>query len=298
MLRILVTGANKGIGLAVVEAILREQAEVGVLLGARDRQRGEAACAGLLAKCPEWAPRLSVLEIDVSSAVSVSAAARAVAERHGPQPAPLRAIVNNAGIGGRSLREVLDVNVLGIRRTCEAFLPLLEPVGGRIVNVTSASGPLFVAACSPERQRLLVHPGIEWSDLEAFMNECLAIEGSAREGGAAAFAARGLGDGNAYGLSKACANAYTLLLARQYPKLRINACTPGFIETDLSRPYAAAAGQTPQQMGMKPPEAGAVAPCFLLFGADVGSGRYYGSDAQRSPLDRYRAPGSPPYTGA
>jgi hypothetical protein len=48
---------------------------------------------------------------------------------------------------------------------------------------------------------------------------------------------------------------------------------------------------------MKPPQAGTVAPCFLLFGADVGSGRFYGSDAQRSPLDRYRAPGSAPYEG-
>ena len=28
-----------------------------------------------------------------------------------------------------------------------------------------------------------------------------------------------------------------------------------------------------------------------------GSGHYYGSDAKRSPLDRYRSPGSPPYEG-
>ena len=37
---------------------------------------------------------------------------------------------------------------------------------------------------------------------------------------------------------------------------------------------------------------------FLLFGEPEGNGRYYGSDALRSPLDRYRAPGSAPYTGA
>lgn len=28
-----------------------------------------------------------------------------------------------------------------------------------------------------------------------------------------------------------------------------------------------------------------------------GSGRYYGSDGLRSPLDRYRSPGDPPYQG-
>ena len=39
-----------------------------------------------------------------------------------------------------------------------------------------------------------------------------------------------------------------------------------------------------------------VAPLFLLFGSSQGSGHYYGSDARRSPLDRYRAPGSPEYS--
>jgi carbonyl reductase 1 len=33
----------------------------------------------------------------------------------------------------------------------------------------------------------------------------------------------------------------------------------------------------------------------LLFDELEGNGRCYGSDAKRSPLDRYRAPGSPPY---
>jgi hypothetical protein len=46
---------------------------------------------------------------------------------------------------------------------------------------------------------------------------------------------------------------------------------------------------------MKPTEAGTVAPCFLLFGQPAGSGHFYGSDARRSPLDRYRAPGTPAY---
>src|SRR5690606_37956398 len=102
---------------------------------------------------------------------------------------------------------------------------------------------------------------------------------------------RGLGDGNAYGLSKACTNSYTMLLARQHPSLRINACTPGYIETDMTRGYARARGKAPAELGMQPPSAGARAPMFLLFGDPEGNGRYYGSDAKRSPLDRYRSPG-------
>lgn len=293
MQRILVTGANKGIGLAIVEAILAQQSGLGVLLGSRDAARGDAARRQLLAKRPEWAERLDVLQLDVTREASVVAAARQVTERLGHSPAPLRGLVNNAGIGGKApLRDVLEVNVFGIQRTCQAFLPLLDAESGRIVNVTSAAGPSFVAHCSPEQQRFLTNPLLEWPQLRSFMAECLQLQG-----GAPAFAARGLSDGDAYGLSKACANALTLVLARESPALRINACTPGHIDTDLTRPYAAAQGKSAEQLGMKPPHAGTVAPCFLLFGADVGSGRYYGSDAQRSPLDRYRAPGSTPYAG-
>ena len=50
-------------------------------------------------------------------------------------------------------------------------------------------------------------------------------------------------------------------------------------------------------MGAKNPDEGTVAPMYLLFGALTGNGRYYGSDGLRSPLDKYRAPGSTPYEG-
>ncbi len=162
------------------------------------------------------------------------------------------------------------------------------------MNVTSAAGPNYVATCSPEMQRFFLDDQMTWQRLETFVDECIAM-GSDR----AALAAKGVGDDDepAYGLSKALANTYTLLLAREHPGLRINACTPGFIDTDLARPYTVSAGKSPAELGMKPPAAGSRAPMHLLFGELEGNGRYYGSDAQRSPLDRYRNPGSPPYTG-
>jgi NAD(P)-dependent dehydrogenase (short-subunit alcohol dehydrogenase family) len=288
MRRILVTGANKGIGLAIVEAILREHEDTFVFLGARDPVRGERARVGLLEARPEWEPRVRVVELDVTRDASVRAAAGAVAG------APLYAVVNNAGIGRSAggMKAVLDVNTFGLRRVCEGFLPLLDPSCGRIVNVTSASGPSFVARCSEERRRLFTDPRTDWPALVALMDECLGLGEDAE-----AFAARGLGDGDAYGLSKACANAYTQHLALEHPNLRINACTPGFIETDMTRPYADVRGESPAALGMKPPEEGARCPLFLLFGEPDGNGRFYGSDAKRSPLDRYRSPGSPAYTG-
>jgi hypothetical protein len=91
---------------------------------------------------------------------------------------------------------------------------------------------------------------------------------------------------------------YNHLVSREHPSLIVNACTPGFIETDLTRVMAQKAGKTPQEMGMKSPEAGAVSCLHLLFSDLHGArGQYFGSDAIRSPIDKYRGPGDPPYTG-
>jgi NAD(P)-dependent dehydrogenase (short-subunit alcohol dehydrogenase family) len=284
MRRVLVTGANKGIGFAIVEAILNEHSDAFVYLGSRDRARGDEARA----KLGDRASRVEVLALDVTSDASAQAAAKNVL--------PLYAIVNNAGIGsGNTLEATLGTNVLGIRHVCDAFLPKLDPNGGRIVNITSAAGPTFVSKCSEEKQRFFLDAetrSMSWETLRAFVDECIAMGDDK-----AKFAAKGLSDGAPYGLSKACANALTLILAREHPNLRVNACTPGFIETDLTKPYVESSKKSAKELGMKSPAEGARAPMHLLWDELEGNGRYYGSDAKRSPLDRYREPGSPPYVG-
>jgi len=50
--RILITGANKGIGLATVAAILEARDDSFVLLGSRSLDRGERAREELLAELP------------------------------------------------------------------------------------------------------------------------------------------------------------------------------------------------------------------------------------------------------
>jgi NAD(P)-dependent dehydrogenase (short-subunit alcohol dehydrogenase family) len=291
MRRIFVTGANKGIGLAIVRAILAEQADTFVYLGSRDAARGRSAAEGLCKERAEWKGRIEVVGVDVADDASVAEARRRVGKALGEEK--LYGVVNNAGIGDQDgLAAVLETNTLGVRRVCEAFLPLLEASGGRVVNVTSASGPSFVATCSPERQAFFVDPHMTWTRLQAFIDECLATRGEA-----AALARLGLGSGAGYGLSKACANAYTMILAREQPQLAVNACTPGFIATDMTRGHAKSAGKSPAELGMKTPAEGARAPMHLLFGSLAGNGRFYGSDSKRSPLDRYRAPGTGEYTG-
>lgn len=288
---VLVTGANKGIGLAIVTAALEADDNVTIFLGSRDSARGEKAREALLARHPEWAGRLYALTLDVANDASVENAVAQISSMYPDDKHPLYAVVNNAGIsaGAGDMRAVLNVNVHGVRRVCEAFIPLLNQGSGRIVNVASASGPMFLSSCSADIKTALTRHDVSWSGIESIMEKCLALETQAGD-----FEAAGFGSGSSYGLSKACVNAYTIDLARSYPALRINSCTPGYIETDMTRPFAAASGQSPDEMGMKSVSEGARAPLHLLLG-DVGTGWYYGSDAVRSPLDRYRGPGEPAY---
>jgi carbonyl reductase 1 len=289
-MQVVITGANKGVGLATVRAMLGRP-DTFVWLGSRSPERGDAARRSLLQDQPAWSDRLRTLTIDVSEQDSVCSAARTVSAELGSER--LHGLVNNAGIGlgTEDMAAVLNVNTLGPKRVFEHFLPLLDP-HGRVVNVSSASGPNFVASCSPEVQSLLTDPGVTWASIDALLRRALDLHGAGGD-----FRAAGLGDGSAYGLSKAALNALTIVLARTHRSLKINACTPGFIETDLTRPYADQSGMSPEQMGMKPPSEGTRAAMHLLFEDVVGSGWYFGSDAQRSPLDRYRSPGDPPFQG-
>ena len=62
--------------------------------------------------------------------------------------------------------------------------------------------------------------------LAMFLNDFEAGEVEAR-GWPAAFAA--------YKVAKAAVNAYTRVLARRHPELRVNCAHPGFVKTDMNR---------------------------------------------------------------
>jgi NAD(P)-dependent dehydrogenase (short-subunit alcohol dehydrogenase family) len=134
---VLVTGANRGIGLEVC----RQLADRGwvVVLGARDREKGERAARGLPGD-------VRAIQLDVADPDSVRAAAAGLDR--------LDALVNNAAIlydtwqrgvdaDLEQVRAALDTNLLGAWRVTQAVLPLLRrSPAGRIVNVSSGAGAL------------------------------------------------------------------------------------------------------------------------------------------------------------
>jgi NAD(P)-dependent dehydrogenase (short-subunit alcohol dehydrogenase family) len=155
----LVTGANKGIGLAVAEGLL--DLGMTVFLGARDTSRGTAAVAALTARGLD--ARLVLL--DVTDQASVDAAADTIARDAGA----LDILVNNAGIVVSPIRPPSETSVDEIRRTYEtnvfgvvavtnAMLPLLRrSSAARIVNLTSDLGSLSLASADEKFPQLLAY---------------------------------------------------------------------------------------------------------------------------------------------
>ncbi len=137
---VLVTGANRGIGLAIAERFAREGFPV--LLGARDGTAGEGEAARLRAGGFD----VQALQLDVGDPASIASAVADI-ERH---EAKIGALVNNAGIlpDGALLTMPEDdiaasfaINVMGPLRLIRALAPGMGARGfGRIVNVSSGWG--------------------------------------------------------------------------------------------------------------------------------------------------------------
>jgi meso-butanediol dehydrogenase / (S,S)-butanediol dehydrogenase / diacetyl reductase len=124
----LITGGGTGIGAAIARRFAAEGASV-VLTGRRSEPLAAVgADTGAVA-----------LRGDVADPAHAAEAVATAVERFGG----LDVIVNNAGTGGSDWRRIIDVNLTGAQRICEAALPQLVERRGSIVNIASVSA--FVA---------------------------------------------------------------------------------------------------------------------------------------------------------
>ncbi len=132
----LLTGANRGIGLATVRELQKRGAIV--VAGVRDPKRMPAI------------EGVTVLELDTADAASC----RAYVERAEKDRGGIDGLINNAAIlldnatpildlAEADLRRVIDVNLIGPFRLCQLVIPgMLKRGYGRIVNISSGLGAI------------------------------------------------------------------------------------------------------------------------------------------------------------
>jgi NAD(P)-dependent dehydrogenase (short-subunit alcohol dehydrogenase family) len=139
--RVVITGANRGLGLGLARAYAARGDEV----WATARRPTEAT--ELQALTREAAGRVHVHAVDVRSGDDVRSLATAVAG------ANVDLLINNAGIASEwsaalptfdadEALDGFDTNALGPLRLAQAFLPNLRAARGKVVNMTSLMGSI------------------------------------------------------------------------------------------------------------------------------------------------------------
>ena len=200
MKRILITGANKGIGFETTRQLLQKGHYV--YLGSRDSENGEKAVEKLKS---EGLKNVEFVQIDVTDDNSVKNAHIELSKK----TEVLDILINNAGTSGilpqttftevDEFKKVYDINVFGVIRVTQAFIDLLkksdEPC---IVNVSTGMASL----------NLTTDPTFPYYNNKAVV----------------------------YQSSKTALNMYTVTLAYELRNtaFKVNAVCPGYTKTDFT----------------------------------------------------------------
>ena len=201
MKTVLITGANRSIGLELVKELSKNG--LFVYLGTRDLEKGKAVVNELNQNGFE---NIKAIQIDVTNPALISEAKSIVESEQGK----LDILINNAGISGEfpqsaldtsitAIQNVFDTNFFGVISVTQAFLELLKKSESpRISNITSGLGSLTL------------HSDPDWK----YYNFKSA----------------------SYGTSKAALNAYTIVLAYELKDLpfKVNVIDPGYTATDFN----------------------------------------------------------------
>jgi carbonyl reductase 1 len=239
-----VTGANKGIGFEISRQLASQGFKT--ILAARNPDLGKLAATELQKNGLD----VEFRQLDISDHDSVLNFASKFQDDYGR----CDVLVNNAAIAFKGsdptpfteqAEPTIHTNFFATLDITKAMIPLLEQsLCPRIVNVASEAGHLRILPSQLRRDEFTA-PDLSLEKLEALMRDFVADVKNGRH------VERGWPN-TCYGTSKLGVIALSKVLARDHPNMIINACCPGYCQTDMS-----------SQRGNNSPAEGARTPVML-----------------------------------
>ncbi|KAI6649232.1 hypothetical protein LOD99_11599 [Oopsacas minuta] len=257
-----VTGGNKGVGLAIVRGLCK-QFKGHVLLTARNEENGKSAVE--LLKTEGLNPIYE--QLDILSNESIDKFKSRIEKNYGG----IDILVNNAGIAYKrastsplieKAHVTLQTNLFATLAVTNTLLPHMRN-GSHICMVSSMTSKLKNVSQDkdhPVRQRL-IDPSLTEEGVLSLMREYLiAVDNNDYSIWP---------KDSPYSLSKVAITAVTRAIGRKLANdprgIIINACCPGYVDTDMT-----------SHRGVLTPDQGAVTPLMMCFIPSKGSnGEFY-----------------------
>lgn len=260
-----VTGANKGIGLAIVRGLC-EKYKGKVYLTARDESRGNDA----VHKLKELGFNPDFHQLDINDQRSINKFRDHIKETDGG----IDILINNAAIVysdntiepfSEQAEVTVQVNYFSVLHVCETLFPILRP-NARVVNVSSVLGHLSKIP-SPVLRSKLGSSTLTVEKLNELMNKFIL---AAKDG---KHTDQGWGN-SAYAVSKVGVCALTIIQQREFDNetknrgILVNSVHPGYVNTDMTN-----------HKGPLTVEEGAKAPLYLALEPHGLRGQYVWHDS-------------------
>ncbi|KAF5301335.1 hypothetical protein FQA39_LY10733 [Lamprigera yunnana] len=261
-----VTGANKGIGFAIVKGLCKKYGGK-IYLTARNEILGKEAVKKL-----EEIGLLPVFhQLDITDPLSV----KKFKDHIDFVDRGIDILVNNAGMAfkiaatelpGVQAEATVSTNYFGTLRVCESLFPLLR-ANARVINITSSGGHLSKIPSLKLRTRFS-HPNLTVAELSKMMHQFIKdCKGNNH-------IANGWGD-NIFMVSKVAVSALTVIQQKEFNKtsfngnISVNSVYPGYVATDMS-----------SHRGPLTTDEGARAPLYLALGLHNLKGEYVWHDTR------------------
>ncbi|KAG9295280.1 hypothetical protein G9A89_004175 [Geosiphon pyriformis] len=253
---IIVTGANKGIGKAIVKGIAKEYArdqpgasqKLVLYLTARDTERGTLALQELSSELKKdrvlvsdgGLVEIKFFQLNVIDDESIRKFKKVIENEY----KFIDVLINNAGIARifvdhklEIAQETLETNYYALKKVTEIFLPIIRNPGGRILHLGSLLG-ILPNLSSEKLQKAFANEQLSLAGIDTLVEKYLKDV----EKGVHVSEGWPSGDVSPYVVSKIAlishAKALSRELAAQGKQIHVHVVDPGHIKTDMTD-YAA-----------------------------------------------------------